>query len=155
MSVLWNSFENLLDANWYGSANVFQAYRPKKNRIHYSGPLMPPGGNLDDMLREHERQIQQAVRKARLDKTRSGKNFQWRRILGSYITLSYFCSQALKSHRSRSSLLVKRSLSLTLQDTARKVNASSLTWVFILNNFDGVDWETIDADRFNIQRPFL
>uniref|UniRef100_A0A7N0UVH0 Protein kinase domain-containing protein n=1 Tax=Kalanchoe fedtschenkoi TaxID=63787 RepID=A0A7N0UVH0_KALFE len=50
-------------------------YIPKKNRIHYSGPLMPPGGNLDDMLKEHERQIQQAVRKARLDKNRTGKNF--------------------------------------------------------------------------------
>ncbi|KAG2714113.1 hypothetical protein I3760_03G010600 [Carya illinoinensis] len=45
-------------------------YVPKKNRIHYSGLLMPAGGNIDDMLREHERQIQQAVRKARLDKTK-------------------------------------------------------------------------------------
>ncbi|KAL5704094.1 [pyruvate dehydrogenase (acetyl-transferring)] kinase [Ranunculus cassubicifolius] len=48
--------------------------QPKKNRIHYSGPLMPPGGNLDDMLKEHERQIQQAVRKARLDKVKTKKN---------------------------------------------------------------------------------
>lgn len=46
-------------------------YFAKKNRIHYSGPLMPPGGNLDEMLNEHERQIQQAVRKARLDKGRA------------------------------------------------------------------------------------
>ncbi|KAF5479419.1 hypothetical protein F2P56_000239 [Juglans regia] len=45
-------------------------YVPKKNRIHYSGLLMPAGGNIDDMLKEHERQIQQAVRKARLDKTK-------------------------------------------------------------------------------------
>jgi hypothetical protein len=30
---------------------------------------MPPGGNLDEMLKEHERQIQHAVRKARMDKT--------------------------------------------------------------------------------------
>nr|QYW07104.1 cyclin-dependent kinase like 5 [Dimocarpus longan] len=41
------------------------AYVPKKNRMHYSGPLMPPGGNMEDILKEHERQIQQAVRKAR------------------------------------------------------------------------------------------
>ncbi|KAJ8572654.1 hypothetical protein K7X08_009165 [Anisodus acutangulus] len=41
-----------------------------KNRIHYSGPLMPPGGNIDEMLKEHEKQIQQAVRKARLDKNK-------------------------------------------------------------------------------------
>ncbi|KAL9673659.1 hypothetical protein QQ045_029920 [Rhodiola kirilowii] len=50
-------------------------YKPKKNRIIYSGPLMPPGENLDDMLKEHEKQIQQAVRKARLDKNRTGRNF--------------------------------------------------------------------------------
>lgn len=29
---------------------------------------MPPGVNMDEILREHERQIQQAVRRARLDK---------------------------------------------------------------------------------------
>lgn len=40
----------------------------KMKRIHYSGPLVPPGGNMEDMLKEHERQIQAAVRKARLDK---------------------------------------------------------------------------------------
>ncbi|XP_057974970.1 probable serine/threonine-protein kinase At1g09600 isoform X2 [Malania oleifera] len=51
-------------------------YVPKKNRIHYSGPLMPPGGNIDDMLKEHERQIQQAVRKARLDKTKTKKTYE-------------------------------------------------------------------------------
>lgn len=36
---------------------------------------MPPGGNIDDMLKEHERQIQQAVRKARLDKDKTKKHF--------------------------------------------------------------------------------
>ncbi|RCV35875.1 hypothetical protein SETIT_7G274900v2 [Setaria italica] len=40
----------------------------KYKRIHYSGPLMPPGGNIEDMLKEHERHIQEAVRKARLGK---------------------------------------------------------------------------------------
>ncbi|XP_066358705.1 probable serine/threonine-protein kinase At1g09600 isoform X1 [Miscanthus floridulus] len=40
----------------------------KYKRIHYSGPLMPPGGNIDEMLKEHERHIQEAVRKARLSK---------------------------------------------------------------------------------------
>ncbi|PPD77991.1 hypothetical protein GOBAR_DD25088 [Gossypium barbadense] len=49
------------------------AYVPPNNRIHYSGPLMPPGENLDEMLKEHERQIQDAVRKARLDKTEGGE----------------------------------------------------------------------------------
>ncbi|XP_038692884.1 probable serine/threonine-protein kinase At1g09600 [Tripterygium wilfordii] len=50
-------------------------YAPKKNRIHYSGPLMPPGGNIEDLLKEHERQIQHAVRKARLEKSGTKNNF--------------------------------------------------------------------------------
>lgn len=36
--------------------------------MNYSGPLVSAGGNLDEMLKEHERQIQVAVRKARVDK---------------------------------------------------------------------------------------
>ncbi|KAJ8768034.1 hypothetical protein K2173_020974 [Erythroxylum novogranatense] len=44
-------------------------YSAKKSRtIHYSGPLVPAGGNIEDMLKEHERRIQQAVRKARSGK---------------------------------------------------------------------------------------
>ncbi|KAK9269822.1 hypothetical protein L1049_025395 [Liquidambar formosana] len=50
-------------------------YTPKKNRIHYSGPLVPPRGNLEEMLKEHERKIQHAVRKARLEKARTNKNY--------------------------------------------------------------------------------
>uniref|UniRef100_A0A5B7AB38 Protein kinase domain-containing protein n=1 Tax=Davidia involucrata TaxID=16924 RepID=A0A5B7AB38_DAVIN len=50
-----------------------KVYALKKNRIHYSGPLIPPGENLDEMLKEHEKQIQHAVRKARLDKTKTKK----------------------------------------------------------------------------------
>lgn len=49
------------------------SYVTKQTRIHYSGPLLPSGGNLEEILKEHERQIQNAVRKARLDKTK-GKN---------------------------------------------------------------------------------
>ncbi|XP_039006237.1 probable serine/threonine-protein kinase At1g09600 [Hibiscus syriacus] len=44
------------------------SFLTRKNRFHCSGPLMPPGGNIDDILKEHEKQIQQAVRKARLEK---------------------------------------------------------------------------------------
>ncbi|MED6143124.1 hypothetical protein PIB30_003834 [Stylosanthes scabra] len=40
----------------------------RNKTFHYSGPLLSQGGNIEDMLKEHERQIQQAVRKARLDK---------------------------------------------------------------------------------------
>ncbi|KAI7990325.1 putative serine/threonine-protein kinase [Camellia lanceoleosa] len=52
-------------------------YVPNKSRIHCSGPLVPPGGNMEDMLKEHERQIQEAVRKARIDKTRPKKNYYY------------------------------------------------------------------------------
>ncbi|XP_020230085.2 probable serine/threonine-protein kinase At1g54610 [Cajanus cajan] len=37
-------------------------YFPKKSRIHCSGPLVPPGGNIDDMLKEHERLMQDVFR---------------------------------------------------------------------------------------------
>ncbi|KAG0499850.1 hypothetical protein HPP92_004541 [Vanilla planifolia] len=51
-------------------------YDSKNKRMHYSGPLMPPGGNIEELLKEHERQIQEAVRKARLDKVKTRKKFQ-------------------------------------------------------------------------------
>ncbi|KAG4166211.1 hypothetical protein ERO13_A13G117200v2 [Gossypium hirsutum] len=43
-------------------------YAPRKTKIQYSGPMVPPGGNIEDILKEHVRQIQQVIRKARLDK---------------------------------------------------------------------------------------
>ncbi|KAJ1279555.1 hypothetical protein BS78_04G164400 [Paspalum vaginatum] len=46
----------------------------RNKRIHYSGPLVPPGGNMEDMLKEHERQIQQAVRKARVEKEKTNRH---------------------------------------------------------------------------------
>ncbi|CAH8282620.1 unnamed protein product [Eruca vesicaria subsp. sativa] len=49
-------------------------YVRKKKRMHYSGPLMPPGGNMEDILKEHEWQIQEAVRKSRLEKSATKKN---------------------------------------------------------------------------------
>ncbi|ERM99657.1 hypothetical protein AMTRI_Chr11g158140 [Amborella trichopoda] len=57
-----------------GNKDMPSGYAPKKNRIHYSGPLLPPSGNIDDLLKEHERQIQHAVRKARLDKVKTKKH---------------------------------------------------------------------------------
>lgn len=41
--------------------------------MHYSGPLLPHGGSVEEMLKEHEKQIQIAVRKAReKNNTRKG-----------------------------------------------------------------------------------
>ncbi|CAF2051578.1 unnamed protein product [Brassica napus] len=48
----------------------------KIERMNYSGPLVSNGGNLDDMLKEHERLIQLAVRKARDKKTNRDDNGQ-------------------------------------------------------------------------------
>ncbi|XP_059648280.1 probable serine/threonine-protein kinase At1g09600 [Cornus florida] len=51
-------------------------YAPKKNQIHYSGPLFPLGGNIEEMLKEHEKRVQHAVRKARHDKTKTKKKYR-------------------------------------------------------------------------------
>ena len=64
-----------------------QGYSAKKGRVHYSGPLMPQGGNIEEMLKEHERQIQRAMRKACLEKNtieggRSQSLLHHRRING-------------------------------------------------------------------------
>ncbi|KAH9684844.1 putative serine/threonine-protein kinase [Citrus sinensis] len=57
---------------WINDLYIY--FASKKTRMHYSGPILPPGGNLEEMLKEHERQIQQAVRRARGDKTKAQKN---------------------------------------------------------------------------------
>jgi len=48
----------------------------KRGRIQYSGPLIPGEGNLDEMLKEHERQILLAVRRAQADKAKRDDNRQ-------------------------------------------------------------------------------
>lgn len=48
-------------------------YGSKGNKIHYSGPLLVPSGKADQILKDHDRQIQEAVRRARLDKARVRK----------------------------------------------------------------------------------
>ncbi|XP_059663162.1 probable serine/threonine-protein kinase At1g54610 isoform X2 [Cornus florida] len=45
----------------------------KANNIHFSGPLLVPSNNVDQMLKEHDRRIQEAARRARLEKTKPGK----------------------------------------------------------------------------------
>ncbi|OEL18820.1 putative serine/threonine-protein kinase [Dichanthelium oligosanthes] len=57
-----------------GMRDTSAGFGGKNKRIHYSGPLMPPGGNMEDMLKEHERQIQQAVRKARVEKEKTNRH---------------------------------------------------------------------------------
>ncbi|KAG6755281.1 hypothetical protein POTOM_041100 [Populus tomentosa] len=52
---------------------VLLGYGSKGHKIHYSGPLIVPSGNVDQMLKDHDRQIQEAVRRARLDKEKVRK----------------------------------------------------------------------------------
>ncbi|CAN4110751.1 unnamed protein product [Withania somnifera] len=67
-SLLGKESSNKKDKHATGKESA-TGYIPR-NRIHYSGPLMPPGGNIDELLKEHEKQIQQAVRKARLERNK-------------------------------------------------------------------------------------
>ncbi|KAK9016720.1 hypothetical protein V6N11_079214 [Hibiscus sabdariffa] len=53
---------------------VLLGYGSKGHKIHYSGPLLVPSGNTDQMLKDHDRQIQEAVRQARLDKAKTRRN---------------------------------------------------------------------------------
>lgn len=41
------------------------------NKIAFSGPLLVSSKNVDQMLREHDRQIQESVRRARLGKVQA------------------------------------------------------------------------------------
>ncbi|GJX43350.1 probable serine/threonine-protein kinase [Tanacetum coccineum] len=47
-------------------------YGSKASKIHYSGPLQAPSGKMDQMLKDHDRHVQEAVRRAR-DKTKVRK----------------------------------------------------------------------------------
>ncbi|XXG67639.1 hypothetical protein AAC387_Pa06g0936 [Persea americana] len=52
---------------------ILLGYGSKGNKIHYSGPLIRPSGNVDQMLKDHDRQIQEVVRRARLDNAKFRK----------------------------------------------------------------------------------
>ncbi|KAI4321870.1 hypothetical protein MLD38_035201 [Melastoma candidum] len=48
-------------------------YGSKGSKIHYSGPLIMPSANMDQMLKDHDRHIQEAFRRARIDKAKARK----------------------------------------------------------------------------------
>lgn len=45
---------------------------PKTNKIYVSGPLLVSSNSVDQMLKEHDRRIQEFARRTRLDKTKPG-----------------------------------------------------------------------------------
>jgi len=51
---------------------LFQGGRESMgNKIYLSGPLMVSSSNMDQMLKEHDRKIQEFSRRARIDKSRA------------------------------------------------------------------------------------
>ncbi|KAM7262983.1 hypothetical protein ACFE04_000666 [Oxalis oulophora] len=52
------------------SSNNRHSHGPRGNKIYVSGPLLGPTNNMDQMLKEHDRKIQEYARSARLDKTK-------------------------------------------------------------------------------------
>ncbi|XP_020572672.1 probable serine/threonine-protein kinase At1g54610 [Phalaenopsis equestris] len=57
----------------YMNQSLHPGFGPKGNKIHYSGPLPRPSGNVDQMLKDHDRQIQEAIRRARIDRSKARK----------------------------------------------------------------------------------
>ncbi|XP_042021701.1 probable serine/threonine-protein kinase At1g54610 isoform X1 [Salvia splendens] len=45
----------------------------KERKIHFSGPLLAPSNNIEQMLKEHDRRIQEAALRLRHEKTRAGR----------------------------------------------------------------------------------
>ena len=65
----------------------WQGYGGQGDKIHYSAPLLPPSGNIDEILKEHERHIQYAVRRARQDKSRPQRsNFERKENLSEVLS---------------------------------------------------------------------
>ncbi|KAL0925102.1 hypothetical protein M5K25_003411 [Dendrobium thyrsiflorum] len=58
----------------YMNQSLPQGLGPKGKKIHYSGPLLRPSGNVDQMLRDHDRQVQEVIRRARIDRSKVRKN---------------------------------------------------------------------------------
>ncbi|XP_022764107.1 probable serine/threonine-protein kinase At1g54610 isoform X1 [Durio zibethinus] len=57
----------------YAKESSLHGRGPRGNKIYVSGPLLAPSDNVDQMLKEHDRKIQEFARRARLDKTKLGK----------------------------------------------------------------------------------
>ncbi|KAK6919582.1 Protein kinase domain [Dillenia turbinata] len=70
---------SIVGSQWKDNGNggaketFLQGYGSKGNRIYFSGPLLVPSNNVDQVLKEHDRQLQEAVQRARLDRRRLEK----------------------------------------------------------------------------------
>uniref|UniRef100_A0A7N0UZ03 Protein kinase domain-containing protein n=1 Tax=Kalanchoe fedtschenkoi TaxID=63787 RepID=A0A7N0UZ03_KALFE len=55
---------------------ILLGYGTQAHKIQYSGPLLVQAGNVDKMLKEHDRHIQEAGRRSRIDKARIKRSQQ-------------------------------------------------------------------------------
>ncbi|KAK4751626.1 hypothetical protein SAY87_005108 [Trapa incisa] len=66
-------FHNKEEGKSSNNDPIIMGYGSKGHKIHYSGPLLVPSGNVDQMLKDQDRHIQEVVRRARLDKAKARK----------------------------------------------------------------------------------
>ncbi|CAM9003842.1 unnamed protein product [Rhodiola kirilowii] len=70
---------------------ILIGYGTQAHKIEYSGPLLVQAGNVDKMLKEHDRQIQEAARRSRIDMGRIKKS-QQQQPENQISTSTYFVS---------------------------------------------------------------
>ncbi|XP_057792438.1 probable serine/threonine-protein kinase At1g54610 [Salvia miltiorrhiza] len=52
---------------------VLEGHGQKERKIHFSGPLLAPSNNIEQVLKEHDCRIQEAARRLKNEKTRGGR----------------------------------------------------------------------------------
>ncbi|KAI3457241.1 hypothetical protein Pfo_013904 [Paulownia fortunei] len=52
---------------------VMDGHGHKERTIHFSGPILAPANNIEQVLKEHDRRIQEAARRIRHEKTKGGR----------------------------------------------------------------------------------
>ncbi|KAK4743394.1 hypothetical protein SAY87_001395 [Trapa incisa] len=55
---------------------------PEGNKMYLSGPLLVPSNNVDQLLKEHDRRIQEYSRRTRVTKYQTSKRYVYRKVLG-------------------------------------------------------------------------
>ncbi|XP_075669503.1 putative serine/threonine-protein kinase At1g54610 [Castanea sativa] len=66
-------FPQIEDGKASAKESSLHGHGHKGNKIYVSGPLLNSSNNVDQMLKDHDRKIQEFSRRARLDKTRAEK----------------------------------------------------------------------------------
>ncbi|KAA8524384.1 hypothetical protein F0562_010825 [Nyssa sinensis] len=83
-----NAGSHLMENGRASTKPIVNGYGTKGNKIHFSGPLLVPSDNVDQMLKEHDRQIQEAARRARHEKRLGKVQAQVMQIAGNPIHVS-------------------------------------------------------------------